>query len=130
MPDAEADRDGPRTQLDVARLGRLADRRSLRFVLGVFGVITGLAVLAIAAQVIGRRVGQGADDANILWAFGASRSTLLGDGLLGVDAAVALRSFVAGGVAVALSPLTPLGPVRPVYPTPGVAFDWTVLGLG
>jgi hypothetical protein len=31
---------------------------------------------------------------------------------------------------VALSPLAPLGPVRPYYPDPGVAFDWTVLGLG
>ena len=33
-------------------------------------------------------------------------------------------------MAVALSPLSPLGPVRPVYPHPGIAFDWTVLGIG
>jgi hypothetical protein len=33
-------------------------------------------------------------------------------------------------VAVALSPLSPLGPVRPFYPARGIAFDWTVLGLG
>ena len=33
-------------------------------------------------------------------------------------------------MAVALSPLSPLGPVRPVYPDSGIAFDWTVLGIG
>ncbi|HUD17451.1 MAG TPA: FtsX-like permease family protein, partial [Acidimicrobiales bacterium] len=44
--------------------------------------------------------------------------------------AVVLGSIVAAGIAIGLSPLSPLGPVRTVYPTPGVAFDWTVLGLG
>jgi hypothetical protein len=33
-------------------------------------------------------------------------------------------------VAIGLSPLAPIGVVRPVYPDRGVAFDWTVLGLG
>ena len=33
-------------------------------------------------------------------------------------------------VAVGLSPLAPFGAVRPLYPDLGVAFDWTVLGLG
>ena len=98
--------------------------------LGVFGAIAGLAVLVIAAQVIGRLLARVADDAAILRAFGAGRATLLGDGLLGVGLAVALGSLLAATVAAALSPLTPLGPVRPVYPTPGVAFDWTVLGFG
>ena len=85
--------------------------------LGVFGAIAGLAVLVIAAQLIGRLFGRVADDAPILRAFGAGRATLLGDGLIGVGIAVALGSLLAAGVAVALSPLTPLGPVRPVYPT-------------
>ena len=40
-----------------------------------------------------------------------------------------LGALLAGAVAVGLSPLTPLGPVRRVE-TSGVAFDWTVLGLG
>src|ERR1035438_8700115 len=39
-------------------------------------------------------------------------------------------SLLAVAVAIGLSPLALLGPVRPVYPDPGVAFDWTVLGLG
>ena len=41
-----------------------------------------------------------------------------------------LGSLLAVGVAVGLSPLSPLGPVRPVYPDAGIAFDWTVLGVG
>jgi hypothetical protein len=33
-------------------------------------------------------------------------------------------------VAIALSPVAPIGTVRSVYPLRGIAFDWTVLGLG
>ena len=39
-------------------------------------------------------------------------------------------SVLAVVVAVLLSPLSPLGPIRGVYHPPGIAFDWTVLGLG
>ena len=49
-------------------------------------------------------------------------------------------SAILGAVVVGVAPrrrgrrraltLAPLGPVRPVYPYPGVAFDWTVLGIG
>ena len=39
-------------------------------------------------------------------------------------------ALLAVAVAVLLSPLAPIGPVRPVYPDRGVAFDWTVLGVG
>jgi hypothetical protein len=38
--------------------------------------------------------------------------------------------LLAAIVGVSLSPLAPLGPVRAVYPWRGIAFDWTVLGLG
>ena len=53
-----------------------------------------------------------------------------GDGLIGVVGAVVLGSLVAVAIAVGLSPLAPLGPVRPYYPDRGIAFDWTVLGIG
>jgi hypothetical protein len=52
------------------------------------------------------------------------------DGLLGIVGAVVAGSFLAIAVAVGLSPLAPFGPVRAVDPSPGVNFDWTVLGLG
>jgi hypothetical protein len=98
--------------------------------LGVFGGICGLAVLLIAAQVIGRQRRLRTNELETLRALGASPSLLVGDGLIGVVGAVVIGSIVAAGVAVALSPLGPLGPIRPVDPSPGVASDWTVLGLG
>ena len=52
------------------------------------------------------------------------------DGLVGVLGAVVLGAILAVGVAIGLSPLAPFGAVRPLYPDLGVAFDWTVLGLG
>jgi ABC-type antimicrobial peptide transport system permease subunit len=98
--------------------------------LGVFGGIAALAAILIAAQVIGRQLRLGADDAGAIRALGAGPVMTAADGLIGIVGAVVLGSLLAGAVAVALSPLAPIGPVRPVYPTPGVAFDWTVLGFG
>jgi FtsX-like permease family len=98
--------------------------------LGVFGGICGLAALLIASQIIGRQRRLLTDDLDTLRALGASPSVLVGDGLIGTLGAVVVGSLLAGGVAVALSPLGPLGPVRPVDPSSGVAFDWTVLSLG
>jgi FtsX-like permease family/MacB-like periplasmic core domain len=98
--------------------------------LGVFGAIAGLAVLLIAAQLMGRLLRRGAGDAATLRALGADRAMAFVDVLVGLLCAVVLGSLVAGGVAVLLSPLMPIGPVRPVFPTPGFDVDWTVLGLG
>ena len=66
----------------------------------------------------------------MLRALGARPAMTAADGLTGILGAVVAGSLLAVGVAVALSPVAPIGPVRPVYPSPGVAFDWTVLGLG
>jgi hypothetical protein len=98
--------------------------------LGVFGGIAALAALLIAGQIIGRQLRLAADELSTLRALGADPAMTASDGLLGLLAAVVLGSLLAAGVAVALSPLAPIGPVRAVYPTPGIAFDWTVLGFG
>ena len=98
--------------------------------LGVFGGIAALAAILIAAQVIGRHLRLGADDAGAIRALGAGPVMTATDGLIGILGAVVLGSLLAFAVAVALSPLAPIGPVRPVSPTRGVAFDWTVLGFG
>ena len=98
--------------------------------LGVFGGIAGVAVLLIAGLIIGRILRAGEVEAATLRALGADQAMTLSDGLIGLLVAVVGGSLLAFGVAVALSPLTPLGPVRPVYPYKGIAFDWTVLGLG
>jgi MacB-like periplasmic core domain/FtsX-like permease family len=98
--------------------------------LAVFGGIAGLATLVIAGQLIGRQLRLGAGDLGTLRALGASPAMTTGDGLPGILAAVAAGSVLAAVVAVGLSPIAPLGSVRAVYPYLGVAFDWTVLGLG
>jgi hypothetical protein len=98
--------------------------------LGVFGGIVALAALLIAAQVIGRQLHLDAEERAILRSLGARPMMTSTVGLLGVGGAVVVGALLAAAVAVALSPLAPLGPVRPVYPDRGVAFDWTVLGMG
>ncbi|HTV11652.1 MAG TPA: FtsX-like permease family protein [Acidimicrobiales bacterium] len=109
-----------------------ADRaiKPLSIALGVFGGTTALAALVIAAQVIGRYLRRRRRESEVLRALGAEPPALAADALVGVVGAIALGSLLAVLIAVALSPLSPLGPVRPFYPTPGVSFDWTVLGGG
>jgi MacB-like periplasmic core domain/FtsX-like permease family len=98
--------------------------------LGVFGAIATLAALLIAGQLISRHLRTASGDLTVLRALGADPAVIAADGLFGVIGAVVLGSLLAVAVAVALSPLSPLGPVGPVYPSPGVAFDWPVLGIG
>ena len=104
--------------------------KPLSIALGVFGGITALAALLIAAQVIGRHLRRRRQESQVLRSLGADPTTLATDALIGVVGAVAVGSLLAVGVAVALSPISPLGPIRPFYPTPGISFDWTVLGGG
>src|SRR5207253_2645137 len=86
--------------------------------------------LLIGSQVIGRQLRLGAGELDTLRALGAGPAMTLTDGLIGVVGAVVAGTALAGAVAVGLSPLAPLGPVRSVDPSSGIAFDWTVLGLG
>ena len=97
--------------------------------LGVFGGIAGVAALLIAAQVISRRARLRGPDLDIIRALGADPGLCLADGLLGSLGAVLVGSVLAGGVAVALSPIGPLGPVRPFVPFE-VHPDWAVIALG
>jgi hypothetical protein len=98
--------------------------------LGVFGAIAALATLLIAGQVIGRQLRFGSDDLSVLRALGASPAMTTSDGLVGTLGAVVVGALLATVVAVGVSPLAPIGPVRPVDPSAGIAFDWTVLGIG
>ncbi len=116
------------TSLTEAKAERAIKPESIA--LAVFGGIAGLAALVIAGQLIGRQLRLGADDLGTLRALGADPGMTVGDGLPGVLGAVVLGSLLAAAVAVGLSPVAPLGSVRAVYPDPGIAFDWTVLGLG
>jgi hypothetical protein len=109
-----------------------ADRslKPISIALGVFGAVSLLAALLIAAQLMARRFRTDGGDLQILRALGAGPSDTMFDCLIGMEASILIGSLLAVAVAVALSPLAPLGPVRPVYPSGGVSFDWTVLGFG
>jgi hypothetical protein len=98
--------------------------------LGAFGVIAALVALVIAAQAVSRQLRSADDDRRLLRALGAGPAVTAADGLIGVIGSIVVGSLLAVGVAVALSPLTPLGPVKAVYPASGIAFDWSVLGVG
>ncbi len=98
--------------------------------LGIFGLIVSLVTFIIALQLLGRQLRRGADDLEVVRALGATPTMTSLDGLIGVVGAVVAGSVLAGVVAFFLSPLAPIGPVRPVYPTPGLALDGEVLGIG
>jgi len=112
----------------VAKAERVIRPESIAF--GVFGLIAALAALLICAQVISRLIRRDAAESAVLRALGAGPGATIADGTLGILAATVVGSLLAVAVAVGLSPLAPIGAVRPVYPDRGVAFDWTVLGLG
>jgi hypothetical protein len=114
--------------VDEAKTERAIEPESIA--LGVFGLIAALAALLIAVQVIGRQLRAGADELDVLRALGARPAMAVADGLIGVTGAIVVGALVAMIVAVALSPIAPIGVVRSFYPDRGVAFDWTVLGLG
>ena len=98
--------------------------------LGVFGAIAALAALLIAGLAMGRELRFGAPEGRTLRALGGGPAMIMGDGLAGAVLAVIIGAVLAVVVAIGLSPLAPIGVVRPVYPDRGVAFDWTVFGLG
>lgn len=100
------------------------------FTLAALALIAALAALLIGVQAIARLVRAGSADRPVLRALGASPAMVAADCLPGILGAVAVGSLLAVGVAALLSPVAPIGPVRPVYPSPGVAFDWAVLGFG
>jgi hypothetical protein len=112
----------------VALVERSIRPESIAF--GAFGLIAALAALLIGGQVVGRLVRTNADDGAVLRALGAEPTMTTADGLVGILGAVVLGAILAVVVAVSLSPLAPFGAVRPLYPDLGVAFDWTVFGLG
>lgn len=116
------------TSATVAKADRTLKPEAIA--LAAFGGLAMLAALLIAGQVIGRQLRQGAGDLETMRALGADPALTVADGVVGTVSAVVLGSLLAVAVAIGLSPLAPLGPVRPVYPDIGVAFDWTVLGLG
>ncbi len=112
----------------VAKAERVVRPEAIAF--AVFGLVAALAALLICGQVVARLIRRTGDDGDVLRALGADPTMTTADALLGVMGAVLGGALLAVAVAAGLSPLAPIGAVRSVYPYPGIAFDWTVLGLG
>jgi FtsX-like permease family len=117
---------------DTAAIEAEAQRaiRPEAIALGVFGAVAALAALLIGIQALSRQLRADAVETSVLRAIGAGPLVTSTDGLLGLVGTVVAGSVLAAAVAIGLSPLAPFGPVRSVDPSPGVSFDWTVLGLG
>lgn len=125
-----------RTAFNVSSVASTIEAKAERAIkpegiaLGVFGAITALAALLIVGQIVGRQLRVGSDDLEVLRALGAGTTMTTIDGLFGIAGAVVVGSLFAVVVAIGLSRLAPIGPVRRVDPSPGIAFDWTVLAGG
>ena len=98
--------------------------------LGIFGGIALLATLLLAGQALARQLRLERDDLEQLRAMGAGPATTSVQGLFGAILVIVAGTALAATVAVAVSPLTPIGPVRRVEVSPGISFDWAVLGAG
>jgi hypothetical protein len=116
------------TAVEVATAERAIAPQSVA--LAVFGAIAALAAIFVVGQAVGRQLRVDVGDRRALRAMGASPTMTMLDGLIGVTGAIVVGSLLAAAVGVGLSPLSPLGPVRRVDPSRGLAFDWTVLGVG
>jgi ABC-type lipoprotein release transport system permease subunit len=92
--------------------------------------LTGLAFILIFGQTLARQVFLEADDYPILRALGFTRGQLFASTIVRTIAVAALGAFLAAGVAIAFSPLTQTGLGRTAEPSPGLAVDVTVIGLG
>jgi uncharacterized protein YfiM (DUF2279 family) len=98
--------------------------------LGVFGLIGALAALVLGLQAINRQIYSQRNDRAVLRALGADPLVGTFDAVFGSLVAVVVGMTLALVVAVALSPIAPLGPIHRLEVTPGISFDWTVLGAG
>jgi hypothetical protein len=95
----------------------------------VFGLIAALAMLVIAGQVISRRLRFNASDLSVVRALGATQTTTVMDGLIGIVMSILAGSLLAGAVAILISPLGLLGPLRAYVPH-AIHVDWAIVGIG
>jgi hypothetical protein len=96
----------------------------------VFALIVALAALVLGTQAVYRQIYSHRSDRAILRSLGADRLVDALDSLFGICGALVFGSLLAVVVAIALSPLAPLGPIHRLEVSPGISFDWTVLGIG
>ena len=98
--------------------------------LAIFALLAALAALVVVGQVATRELFVSSVDFPTLRAIGATRVQLLAIMLLEVVVAAIIGAALAVLLAIVASPLALFGPARVSEPHPGIAADWTVLGIG
>jgi FtsX-like permease family len=98
--------------------------------LGLFALVLALTALLIIGQAAARVLAATALNNPGLSALGMTRLQLAAVALVQVSVAAAAGAVLAGGLAIALSPLMPIGPARLAEPAPGISADGAVLAAG
>ncbi len=98
--------------------------------LAIFALLAALAALVVLGQVAARDLFVSSVEFPTLRAIGSTRAQLLATLLLEVAIAAILGAAIAVALALVASPLVLFGPARISEPHPGLAADWTVLGIG
>jgi hypothetical protein len=98
--------------------------------LALFGLVTGVAGLALVAQALSRALRGERDERAVLRAFGAAPGALVRSAVAGPFAAIAGGAALAVALAVAASPAMPIGPLRAVEVARGIDVDATVMSVG
>ena len=98
--------------------------------LTLFAVLAAVAAAAVIGQLIGRQQRTARTDRVALHAIGFSRRNFATVGLIEGAIVGFLGAFLAVIGAALASRWMPIGPAHRVEPDPGVAIDWTVLGVG
>ena len=98
--------------------------------LWVAAVLGGVAALLLVGQALARQIALESNEHPLLRSLGMTRPELFALGLARVAPVGVVAGALAGGVAVALSPLAPIGAARTAEPDPGLALDPLVVGTG
>ena len=98
--------------------------------LAIFALLAALAALVVVGQVATRELFVSSLEYPTLRAIGATRAQLFAVMVLKIAIAAVLGAAIAIALAIVTSPLVLFGPARISEPHPGIAADWTVLGLG
>lgn len=104
--------------------------RPVSLALGVFGIIAGIAGLALVGQALGRYVRGDREERAIARALGANPTQITSASVVGPAVAVVGGALLAASLALLASPMMPIGSVRRVEVASGFDADWAVLGWG
>jgi len=98
--------------------------------LAIFAFLAALGAVFAIGQIVSRQLLLASTDHPTLWALGMDRWQLVVLAVVPVAIVAVLAALVAAVLAVVASPLVLFGAARAVDPSPGIAADWFVLGIG